>query len=195
MTSKRAKARPQEKMTKARSRTKPQKKKQKPWFDRGDVGLGVFLVTVTGWALFLPYDAYTNPERYSPPEMVFSRQQPGADDTLAYLAGGRAMFDMEKGRFVPADRTSGIDEITTGTVSTGAAKAEATPMPGAVSKDVRLLAGDQRRAMIVNGDGIYVVGRQSRLPGGARVRALIKEDGTSRLVTDRYVVLREAGRN
>jgi hypothetical protein len=28
------------------------------------------------------------------------------------------------------------------------------------------------------------------LPGGARVRALIEEDGESRLVTNRYVVLR-----
>ncbi|MEM5502478.1 hypothetical protein WNY59_12860 [Ahrensia kielensis] len=170
--------------------SKRNSKSKKPWFDRGDVGLGVFLVTVTGGALFLPLDAYMNPARYSPPQMVFSRQQPGAEDHLAYMAGGRALFDLEEGRFMPANQLSNVDQITTGTVASEQAKAEVTPMPSAVADDVRLLAGDKRRAMIMSDDGIYIISRNSRLPGGARVRALIQKDGESRLVTNRYVVLR-----
>ncbi|WP_144421118.1 hypothetical protein [Ahrensia marina] len=165
-------------------------KNKKPWFDRGDVGLGVFLVTVTGWSLFLPFDAYTNPTRYAPPEMVFSRQQPGAEDSLAYMAGGRALFDLADGRFKPANPLPEVDQIMTGTVGGETVKAVDTPMPKIIAKDVQLLAGDKRRAMIMSDDGIYIVSRQSRLPGGARVRALIEEDGESRLVTNRYVVLR-----
>lgn len=168
-------------------------KSKKPWFDRGDVGLGVFLVTVTGFSLLLPFDAFMNPARYSPPEMVFSRQEPGAEDHLAYMAGGRALFDLEQGRFLAANPVSDVDQITTGTVS-NPVKAVRTPMPSIVATDVRLLAGDKRRAMILSNDGIYVVSRQSRLPGGARVRALIQKDGESRLVTNRYVVLRTGDR-
>jgi hypothetical protein len=100
------------------------------------------------------------------------------------------LFDLAEGRFKPANPLPEVDQIMTGTVAGETVKAVDTPMPKIIAKDVQLLAGDKRRAMIMSDDGIYIVSRQSRLPGGARVRALIEEDGESRLVTNRYVVLR-----
>lgn len=169
--------------------------KAKRRFDGGDYALGGFLFSITAGALFLPWHAYTSPESYARPEMVFSRQAELDGSEIAHMVGGRTLFDLRSQEFVASAPLSQVDPVTTGSVS-----AERKPRkvrnvldsPRRAS-DLTLLAGDRRRALVMDTEGIYLARPNERLPGGARVRALINRDGTSRLITTRFEVLRVAG--
>ncbi len=167
---------------------------RKGWnLTRGDLGAIGFVCMMAVGAMFLPIDVYINPDQYSAPKMVFSRQRAGGDDAqLAYMAGGRALFDLEAKQFLPASSNSGIDFTTTGTVQSASKPAKQNMVPSVISKNIELLASDPKRALVIDGDGIYLVRPQSRLPGGGHVKALSNETGKKRLNTTRFEIVQSA---
>ena len=137
-------------------------------------------------SLYFPWHAYFHPESYSPPQISFS--------------GNSEIFGEPEDR-LPRTNSAALkpvdgdilDPLVTGTVTkdeTGPASAAEQPFPEAdLSYSVVFVAN--KRALIRDESGIFMIGVSSRLPDGSKVTSIRKTDRGWEVLTSENKVLLE----
>ena len=167
-----------------RQRKAPQRKRER----RSDI-----LIALAGTALGLgcamfPWYVFFNQEQFGVRAMQFSREGEMPPPTVTYQPP-REMPPIDS-----AELPAALDLFATGTLPDAEKPAflppAAQPFPGDVKFQVVHIANG--RAMIADGDGMWVVQTGSTLPDASRVAAIEQRDGQWVLVTSGDRVLQVA---
>jgi hypothetical protein len=154
-----------------------------------DILFGSCGLAMAAGATWFPFHVHAHPDRYGPPRMIFSQDRAGAQTDLRGLV---VALDLRSGRFVAAGQgVPELDQTITGSIG----RDRPRPVPAEVREPsqspLTLLAADRSRALVADAEGVYLVRPSSRLPGGARVRALAVTSGRMQLETsDRQTIRR-----
>lgn len=160
-------------------------------FDFGDFITASVVFSMAMGAVYFPWHVYFNPSQFDRPKMVFSRFGDEQRMAVELLAHNPGVYDLAEHKFMPVNfPETGIDQTVTGSVpaDTKNEQKRALAIPR-ISEKMALIDTDGRRALIRNEDGIYLVRPDSRLPGGSRIRMMLREGDKIRLVTNRYEII------
>lgn len=144
-----------------------------------DLSLGGIGVCLALASLYFPWHVYFRGEPMSVPRLEFSRQgdlygEP--EDRLAIATSG----------YLPQIPGRLVDPLVTGGISSEESDledaAESQTYPGELS-GYRVLYSANGRALVRDRDSIFIVGRNSRLPKGGRVREISRVDGNWQVLT------------
>ncbi|MCD7108471.1 flagellar protein [Rhizobium sp. DKSPLA3] len=159
-----------------------------PIFDKALVGTGIALA---GLAMFFPWYAFLNQEKFALPALWN-----GATQDLPEKIGTPGMASApeaspsEPAQTLAAETQAAVDRLVTATVPAPAATAGEPaepmldqPLPGSITFKLVHVAGG--RALIEDVSGMYIVRVGSPLPDNSRLATLEERDGNWVMITSR----------